>query len=109
MSGGVGPLQEVITQSLAHFDAQGIEKIWVSYDIDAVNPAFVPCTGTDVDGGPSTQHSARHHTCLDLKRLAAATTARLRWFGRETQLGSVQGCRCTMRCISRLRWRRTAG
>ena len=40
-------------RTLAHFDSLEVEQIWVSYDIDAVNPAWVPCTGTDVDGGLS--------------------------------------------------------
>lgn len=46
-------VEEVMRRTLAHFDSLEVEQIWVSYDIDAVNPAWVPCTGTDVDGGLS--------------------------------------------------------
>ena len=46
-------IEHVMDQAIAHFDARGVTDIWMSYDIDVINPAWVPCTGTDVDGGLS--------------------------------------------------------
>jgi arginase len=44
-------IEEVMKQSFAHLSSKGVTNIHLSYDVDAIDPAWVPATGTDVVGG----------------------------------------------------------
>jgi len=44
-------INEVVENALKTVDPEGIKKIHLSFDIDALDPQYAPATGTAVDGG----------------------------------------------------------
>lgn len=44
-------IEETIAQIDEFFVEKGVRNIWISFDVDALDPALAPGTGTDVRGG----------------------------------------------------------